>query len=175
MTASGAAGPSRRRRLVVASIVLGVGLGGFFDGIVFHQLLQWHHMVSTPTPPDTVANLELNTFFDGLFHATTWLITLAGIWMLLFTDGERHRPGGSRVLGGGLLAGWGGFNLVEGVIDHYVLKIHHVRAGPDEGLYDLAFLLWGAVFLIAGWSLIRSAMRRGAATSSPTGPASVRR
>ena len=25
-----------------------LGLGGFFDGVVFHQLLQWHHMLSGP-------------------------------------------------------------------------------------------------------------------------------
>ena len=29
-----------------AGILLGVGLGGFFDGIVLHQLLQWHHMIT---------------------------------------------------------------------------------------------------------------------------------
>lgn len=58
---------SRRGRLIAAALLLGVGLGGFFDGIVFHQILQWHHMVSTSNPPDTVANLELNTFFVGCF------------------------------------------------------------------------------------------------------------
>jgi uncharacterized membrane protein len=151
--------PRRRGRLITASIVLGIGLGGFFDGIVFHQLLQWHHMVSTPTPPDTLANLQANTFFDGLFHAATWVTTLAGIWLLMLTNGERHVEGGARVLTGGLLAGWGGFNLVEGLVDHYVLRIHHVRPGLDEALYDAAFLAWGAIFLACGWWLIRSAIR----------------
>ncbi len=28
-------------------IVLGVGLGGFVDGILLHQLLQWHHMLTS--------------------------------------------------------------------------------------------------------------------------------
>jgi Predicted membrane protein (DUF2243) len=27
-------------------ILLGVGLGGFVDGIVLHQILQWHHMLT---------------------------------------------------------------------------------------------------------------------------------
>ncbi|MCK1539441.1 DUF2243 domain-containing protein, partial [Bradyrhizobium sp. 176] len=31
---------------ISAGVLLGLGLGGFFDGIVFHQLLQWHHMLS---------------------------------------------------------------------------------------------------------------------------------
>jgi hypothetical protein len=53
-----------------AGILFGLGLGGFFDGIVLHQVLQWHHMVtSAGYPPTTVENLKLNTLLDGLFHA----------------------------------------------------------------------------------------------------------
>jgi uncharacterized membrane protein len=26
---------------------LGIGLGGFVDGIVLHQILQWHHMLTS--------------------------------------------------------------------------------------------------------------------------------
>ena len=33
-------------RVRTAGIVLGIGLGGFFDGIVLHQILQWHHMLT---------------------------------------------------------------------------------------------------------------------------------
>ena len=51
-----------------AGILFGLGLGGFFDGIVLHQVLQWHHMLtSAGYPPDSLENLEINTFFDGLF------------------------------------------------------------------------------------------------------------
>jgi uncharacterized membrane protein len=156
---------SRRGRLIAAAVVLGVGLGGFFDGILFHQILQWHHMLSTPVPPESVANLQVNTLADGLFHASTWVVTLIGIWMLLFTDGERHQAEGSRILTGGLLAGWGAFNLVEGVVDHYILQIHHVRSGPDQALWDAAFLAWGALFLIVGWWLIRRATSRSVAAA----------
>jgi uncharacterized membrane protein len=28
-------------------ILLGIGLGGFVDGIVLHQILQWHHMLTS--------------------------------------------------------------------------------------------------------------------------------
>ena len=42
----------RGDRLVVTSgIILGVGLGGFVDGILLHQILQWHEMVSSVVPP----------------------------------------------------------------------------------------------------------------------------
>src|SRR4051812_24192423 len=44
-----------------AVFLFGLGLGGFFDGIVFHQVLQWHHMVSTWYPPTSLENLRINT------------------------------------------------------------------------------------------------------------------
>jgi uncharacterized membrane protein len=148
-----------RARLLLAAVLLGIGLGGFFDGIVLHQILQWHHLVSTPRPPVTLAELELNTLMDGLFHAATWIVTLAGVFLLYSTDGARHRPGGGRTLVGGMLLGWGSFNLVEGVVDHHLLQLHHVRPGPDALLYDLGFLAWGAAMAAVGWLLARSAAR----------------
>ena len=59
---------SNRRPLIIAGILLGLGQGGFFDGIFFHQLLQWHHMFTNIESSNTVAGLELNTLGDGLFH-----------------------------------------------------------------------------------------------------------
>lgn len=144
-----------RGRLIAAAILLGVGLGGFFDGIVLHQILQWHHMVSTVTPPDTVENLELNTLGDGLFHAATWVVTVAGVFTLMSSNGATNAPGGMRTLVGGALAGWGGFNVVEGIVDHHLLNLHHVRPGPDELAYDVVFLVWGAVMLVVGVVLLR--------------------
>ncbi|MBA3481110.1 MAG: DUF2243 domain-containing protein, partial [Pirellulales bacterium] len=35
-----------RRPLIAAATLLGIGLGGFVDGILFHQLLQFHNMLS---------------------------------------------------------------------------------------------------------------------------------
>jgi uncharacterized membrane protein len=59
-------------RLRGPGILLGIGLGGFVDGILFHQILQWHHLLSSRSddPTDTVAGLETNTLADGLFHAS---------------------------------------------------------------------------------------------------------
>ncbi len=67
----------------------------------------------------------------------------------------RGRPAG-RVLVGGLLAGWGGFNLVEGTINHQILGLHHVRPARDEVLYDIGFLMWGTAMLIVGAYLLRA-------------------
>jgi uncharacterized membrane protein len=135
----------------IAAVVMGVGLGGLFDGIVLHQILQWHHMVSTPLPPVTVEDLETNTLADGLFHAAAWALTVGGLVTLLVRGDDREVPGRGRRVLGGLLIGWGGFNLVEGIIDHHLLGLHHVRPGPDEALYDLGFLIWGAAMVLLGW------------------------
>jgi uncharacterized membrane protein len=144
-----------RRRLLIAAILLGIGLGGFFDGIVLHQVLQWHHLVSNPVPPDTLADLELNTLADGLFHAATWIVTLAGVLLLLLAGEERSGVGAGRRFAAGMLIGWGGFNLVEGLVDHHLLGLHRVRPGPDELLWDVGFLAWGLLMVIGGMALLR--------------------
>nr|MBA2701265.1 DUF2243 domain-containing protein [Chloroflexota bacterium] len=41
-------------------------------------------------------------------------------------------------------------------VDHHILKIHHVKPGADEALFDAGFLVWGALFLVVGWLMIRS-------------------
>ena len=70
------------RLLLTAGMLLGIGPGGFVHGILFHQILQLRNMLSNWVPRDTVVNIEINMFWDGLFHAFTWLTTAAGIWML---------------------------------------------------------------------------------------------
>jgi len=143
------------RDLILPGLLLGVGLGGFFDGIVLHQILQWHHMLTSQGdyPASTVAGLEVNTLWDGLFHVSTYVATLAGLFILAFrlTDGLAWS---TRMLTGLLLAGWGTFNLVEGVVDHHILGIHHVKA--DMPFLDLVFLAVGALLLAGGLALARS-------------------
>src|SRR3954470_24915953 len=63
--------------------LLGIGLGGFVDGILLHQILQWHHMLTDTVghPATTVAGLEANTPADGFFHLATWLFVAAASWL----------------------------------------------------------------------------------------------
>ena len=74
--------PSWSRRPLVARVLLGGW--GFVDGIVLHQILRSHHMLTATGdhPADSVAGLESNTLTDGLFHAATWLFVVAGIVVL---------------------------------------------------------------------------------------------
>ena len=50
-----------RKFPVAAGILFGLGLGGFVDGIVLHQLLQWHHMLSGWYPIKSPENLNLTS------------------------------------------------------------------------------------------------------------------
>ena len=144
-------------------ILLGIGLGGFVDGIVFHQILQWHHMLSSEGshPKTTVSGLEDNTLADGLFHAFTWMVVVIGLWILWRrTSGWRWAANG-RALIGWMLVGLGGFNVVEGLVDHQILGLHHVRENAGhQTAYDLGFLALGALLCVGGWLLTRSEARR---------------
>ena len=139
-------------------ILLGVGLGGFVDGILLHQILQWHHMLTSEGsyPKTTVAGLETNMLWDGLFHAATWVAVAAGIYILWRRTTDWPWAISGRAFVGWLLVGWGLFNLVEGVVDHHILTIHHVREGSNETAWDLAFLAFGALLVIGGCLLARS-------------------
>jgi uncharacterized membrane protein len=141
---------------------MGVGLGGFVDGIVFHQILQWHHMLTDTGdhPASTVRGLEDNTLADGFFHLATWFF-VCGATLLAVRAWQRRKlapPWRSQI--GMLLTGWGVFNVVEGLIDHQILGIHHVRDDLGAPLgWDLAFLAFGVILIIGGLSLSRSGDR----------------
>lgn len=139
----------------VGGVLVGAGLGGFIDGILLHQILQWHNMLSTVLPPTTLEAMETNMFADGLFHAAVWISTFVGV-LLLWSATRRLRviPGNAWLIGL-MLIGWGLFNFVEGLIDHQILGIHHVRGAPDTA-WDVGFLLTGPVLGLVGWLLMRS-------------------
>ncbi|WP_252698705.1 DUF2243 domain-containing protein [Natronosalvus vescus] len=149
----------RVKPLAQSGIVLGVGLGGFVDGIVLHQLLQTHHMLSARTDTTNLSELQLNVLADGLFHVGTFLFTVVGIGLLLRAWRRPDVPPSSRVFAGSILVGWGLFNLVEGIVNHHVLELHRVWPDGPGGapLWDVAFLLFGVALLVAGYGLARSA------------------
>ena len=144
------------------SLLLGVGLGGFVDGIVLHQIAQWHHMLTATDdhPAGTIAGLEANTLADGVFHAGTWLFVLVGATLAVraWQRGALAPPRRFHV--GLLLAGWALFNLVEGLVDHHLLRIHHVRDDVADPLaWDLGFLGVSIVLGAVGLALVRAGRR----------------
>ncbi|PHJ59453.1 hypothetical protein VF14_27110 [Nostoc linckia z18] len=146
---------NQRTPLIIAGIVLGLGLGGFVDGILLHQLLQWHHMLSNIRPLTNVANEDLNMVWDGLFHAFDWLLTVAGIILLWRAGGRDDVPWSSQTFIGSILIGAGLFDVVEGLIDHQILGIHHVKPGPNQLAWDLGFLAFGSLLAVIGSIMIK--------------------
>ena len=119
----------------VPGIILGLGLGGFVDGILLHQIAQWHNMGSAVLPPTTMEAMQRNMRWDGLFHAAVWLLTVAGVYGLLRDARRGLRLPGPLPFTGLLLLGWGLFNLGEGVVDHHLLAPPRARpAGPCAAL-----------------------------------------
>src|SRR5690606_21312861 len=106
-----------------------------------HQIFQWHNMGSAVVPPATMQAMKQNMAWDGWFHLAVWIITLAGV-AFLFHDAREGRPlPGGVAFTGQLLLGWGVFNLVEGIVDHHLLGLHHVRDLPVHvPVYDWLFL-----------------------------------
>lgn len=153
---------TNRRPLIGAGTALGIGLNGFVDGILFHQLFQLHNMLSARYPTmglpaeALVVHLEINMFWDGLFHVFTWIMTAVGITLLWKVARRGDVPLSTRTLLGSLALGWGIFNLIEGVIDHHLLHIHHVIERPGHLVWDLAFLASGVVLILLGIALIRT-------------------
>jgi uncharacterized membrane protein len=146
-----------------AALLLGLGLGGFIDGIGLHQIAQWHNMLSAQVPPVSMEAMMLNMRADGWFHAAVFLLTLAGVLMLYRVARLGVVFPSMRWFLGMLIGGWGLFNLVEGIINHHLLQLHHVRDVPVHvPAYDYAFLLIGGLgFIALGWLLTRGQVRAG--------------
>jgi len=157
--------PERAERPSVktAGILLGLGLGGFVDGILLHQILQWHHMVSEVDglAPNNVADLRLNVVADGLFHILTWVLVFIGVLVLAEASRSRRSIRPVRRLVGWMAVGWGVFNLVEGVLNHHILQIHRVQPAASNPLvYDLGFLVLGALLVVGGLAIQRMGSSR---------------
>lgn len=149
------------------AFLFGMGIGGFVDGIVLHQVLQWHHMLSHTDSGNTktVAGLELNTLADGLFHSAMWVLVVAAAVLTVRARQQGRLSARGSFHTGLVLCGWGVFNIVEGLVNHQLLQIHHVRddlGGPLA--WDLGFLAVSVVLAVGGCLLFR-----GSPTSGQTG------
>lgn len=128
----------------IGAFLFGVGIIGMLDGIVFHQILQWHSV-----------NMHTDRFHqimsDGVFHLfVTLIIFVSGI---LLWKGNPKEP--SNRFWGSFLLGAGAFNLIEGIVNHHLLQAHHVKPGPNQFLYDISYDIFALLLLTIGWILLR--------------------
>ncbi len=124
-------------------------------------------------PPDSVRNLEINVLWNGLFHASTYAFVAAGLAVRWRSARRTHLRWSGKLPAGTLLMGFGLFNVVEGVVDHHLLGIHHVNETVPRGqwiYWDIGFLLWGAAMLVGGWFLVRAGRRESPGEAAPMAP-----
>ncbi|MCB4820728.1 DUF2243 domain-containing protein [Roseicella aerolata] len=148
-----------RARGAWAAGLLGFALGGFFDGILLHQILQWHHLLSGWIPGGTVELDRMHVSWDGLFHTAHYILLALGLALLW------GRPG--RVPAGWLAIGFGLWHVVDAVVVHWVLGLHRIRQdSPQPLLWDLVFFGLGIAAIALGWAWRRRApaLPRGVAT-----------
>src|SRR3954468_7963675 len=76
-------------RRTTGGFLLGLSLGGLFDGILLHQVLQWHHLLSL-VEAQPVQDLRRQILADGLFHVLLYAIACLGLYLLW--SGHRQGP-----------------------------------------------------------------------------------
>jgi uncharacterized membrane protein len=134
------------RRSLGAGVLIGIGVAGFIDEVVFHQLLHWHHFYDRSTR-------DAGLVSDGLFHAFSWAAIVTGLF--LFADLQRRHSTVVRRVQAGALIGSGGFQLYDGLVHHKLLRLHQIRYDVSLLPYDVAWNLAGALALVAGLLLLR--------------------
>ncbi|WP_129792252.1 DUF2243 domain-containing protein [Sphingosinicella sp. CPCC 101087] len=156
-------------RLRWSAYCLGFALGGFFDGILLHQILQWHHLLSLVPGVGSIAD---QIFFDGLFHALMYLVAAVGLTLLARSGAVLGAPGTGRFIFANALIGFGFWHVVDAVVSHWVLGIHRINlASSNPLLWDLAwFALFGLAPVLSGWLLRRG---QGPGGSGTTGRAAA--
>ena len=136
-----------------SGFLLGFALGGFFDGILLHQILQWHHLLSALNGTD----IRFQVAADGYFHALMYVIAVVGLWLLWVSGKAPDRPSG-RLLLATILIGFGAWHVADAVLSHWVLGIHRIRM--DSGSPLIWDLLWFGIFgvmpLLIGWLMRRA-------------------
>ncbi|MFB5192396.1 DUF2243 domain-containing protein [Alicyclobacillus fastidiosus] len=138
-------------RTLLGAFLFGFGLIAMIDGIVFHQLLQWHSTYMWHP------NRFVQIFSDGVLHAIATAFVVLGA-IVLWNSNPTSTSAKNTTLWSGLFLGGGSFNLLDGVFSHHILGIHHVRPGdPNQVTYDLAFDLSAILMLLVGLALHRNA------------------
>lgn len=151
---------TRRKLINTGSFIFGFGFLGALDGIIFHQLLQWHSVYMATDRTGQIMS-------DGIFHFAVTITLIIGGVLLWLAGNPSNLSKGVRLLVGWFLIGGGVFNLVEGIINHHLLQIHRVKPGDPNALaYDLAFLASGLLLFIIGYLIKQRKDRQSSPISS---------
>ncbi|TMW72790.1 DUF2243 domain-containing protein [Alteribacter natronophilus] len=140
-----------RSRNLWSGVLFGLGAIAFFDEVVFHQLLRWHHFYD-------LATTDIGLISDGLFHAFSWFATIGGLFM--FADLRRRKALHWTRWWGGVLTGAGAFQLYDGIIQHKVMRIHQIRYVENVIYYDIVWNVSAVLILLTGIYLLRKSRKQ---------------
>jgi uncharacterized membrane protein len=145
-------------RLRVPALMAGFALGGFLDGILLHQILQWHHLLSGVTDP---ADLRFQMLWDGVFHAVHYGIAVLGLVLLWQRRQAAAAAGAGRAMLAAALVGFGAWHLIDAVVNHWLLGLHRINETVADPLpWDLAFFGLGLAAVLAGLLIARRGGQR---------------
>jgi len=149
--------------LRLPGLLLGVAFGGFFDGIVLHQILQWHHLLSGLSG-GRWGDLRVQLLADGLFHALMYVLAAGALVLLVRRRHHLTMPGARETLLVVFFTGFALWHLLDAVLSHWLLGIHRIRMDSAQPLaWDIGWLL---VFGLLPWLWARRLARK----STPGSP-----
>ncbi|MDQ2049150.1 DUF2243 domain-containing protein [Natronolimnohabitans sp. A-GB9] len=150
-----ATGTGTRRRLLLSGGTIGFGFGAVIDVVLFHQIFQTHHLLSGFYDPYSLDGLRTNVMFDGLFTLGMLSIMAVGLGLLWRLANGTDRRFSTTYLVGAIVVGMGTFNVIDGVVSHYVLDLHNVVHGTEA--WNPHWLAVSVLMLAVGLWLLRRA------------------
>jgi uncharacterized membrane protein len=150
--------PGRDPSPALAAGLLGFALSGFFDGILLHQILQWHHLLSA-----LGGDLRWQVAADGWFHMGMYAVAAVGLGALWRARHRLGKAGAGRAVVAWGLIGFGAWHALDAVGSHWLLGIHRIRMDvADPLVWDIGWLVaFGLVPLALGWRLMTVNAGRG--------------
>ncbi|WP_409300049.1 DUF2243 domain-containing protein [Peribacillus sp. SCS-155] len=139
-----------RNRNLWCGFLFGLGLVGFIDEAVFHQLLHWHHFYDKSTT-------DIGLVSDGIFHAFSWFSTIGSAFLI--ADLHRRLAFWKKRWAGGVLLGGGLFQLYDGIIQHKLMRLHQIRYQVDILPYDITWNIIALIMIIIGGILLKQTGR----------------
>nr|WP_254600783.1 DUF2243 domain-containing protein [Achromobacter kerstersii] len=127
-------------------------MGGFFDGILLHQILQWHHLLSGIQTGALLGSLTAQIAADGAFHAFMYVIATLGLIELcrarFVSASSDARPPSAL-----FWIGFGVWHIIDAVMSHWITGIHRVKMDADNPMiWDIAWVaVFGIVPLLYAW------------------------
>lgn len=124
-----------------SGLLFGLGLIGFIDETIFHQLLHWHHFYDKSTT-------QIGLISDGLFHAFSWFATIGSLFM--FAHLRRLNALRLKRWIGGVFLGSGSFQLYDGTVQHKIMRLHQIRYTNNVIFYDVIWNIGAIILLLVG-------------------------